>query len=69
LKRSAADEDDHNLQCDNKYDDTDEEKVAEDPLEHVEFVIETSVVENIEDLHPDEAVENDSIKLNLLVRI
>jgi hypothetical protein len=38
-------------------------------LKNVELVVETSVVEDVEDLHPDECVEDDSVQLELLVGI
>lgn len=58
LEGFPADEDDENLSADHDGVDDPEEVVARDALEDVEPVVETAVVQFIEDLEPDEGVEN-----------
>ena len=43
--------------------DDDEEQVAVDTHENVELVVKTATVEFVEDLHPDEHVEDDGVEL------
>jgi hypothetical protein len=69
LERATADEDDGDLKSDDQNHNADEEEVAEDAFKHIELVVETSVVEDVEDLHPDKTVENDSVELQLFVGI
>ena len=57
------------LQADNEEHNGDEEVVAEDAFEDVELVVQTPVVEDVEDLHPHETVENDGVQLKLHVGI
>jgi hypothetical protein len=66
-KRTSTDEDDGNLERDDEENDTDEEPVAKHAFEHVELVVETAVVEDVKDLHPDKCVEDDGIKFKLFV--
>ena len=54
----TSNKNDHDLTTDHDAVDPDEPKVAVDALEDIEFVVETSVVELVEDLHPNESVEN-----------
>ena len=57
------------MEADDHDDDADEEPVAEDTFKHVELVVEAAVVEDVEDLHPDEAVEDEGVELELYVRV
>lgn len=56
------------MQTDHDGVDEDEEQVAVDADKHVELVVETTAVELVEDLHPDEHVEDDGIELELFGR-
>ena len=67
LEGTTSNEDNHDLQADDENDYANEEQVAMDALKHVELVVESPVVEDIEDLHPDECVKDDGVKLQLLV--
>lgn len=67
LKHAATNEHDSDLETDHQEVDEDEELVAVDTLENVEFVIKSPVVEFVEDLHPNKGVENDCIKLQHLI--
>ena len=69
LEWSTTDKDDHDLQTDDEDYDANEEQVAMNTLEYVEFVVEAAVVEDIEDLHPHKAVENEGVELELLVGV
>ena len=69
LEGAATDEDDEGLEADDHDDDADEDPIAEDTLEHIELVVETAVVEDVEDLHPDEAVEDERVELELHVGV
>lgn len=66
-ERTTSNENDHNLEPDNENNDADKVRVTVNTLEDIEFVVETSVVEDVEDLHPYESVEDDGVKLELLV--
>ena len=63
LESGTADENDHYLTTDHDGVDADEEVVLENAFEDIEFVVQTAVVEFIEDLHPDEGVEDYGIQL------
>ena len=69
LEGAATDKHNENLQANNHDNDANEEPIAKDTLKHVELVVETPVVEDVEDLHPDEAIEDDCVELELLVGI
>ncbi|CRK40199.1 hypothetical protein BN1708_008135 [Verticillium longisporum] len=64
-----AHKDDGNLCADHDTVDADEEGVALNAFENVELVVKTTVVELVEDLHPDKRVEDHSVKLKLLLRV
>lgn len=66
---TATNKDDCYLGADHDTVDTDEEEIALKTFEDVEFVVETTVVELVEDLHPDESVEDHGIELELLSRV
>ncbi|KZL80213.1 hypothetical protein CI238_06569 [Colletotrichum incanum] len=65
----ATDKNDGNLGADHDAVDNDEEVVAVNALKDVELVIETTVVEFVEDLHPDKSVEDHGVELKLLVLV
>ena len=69
LECATTDEHNENLESNDHDDDANEEPVAEYALKHVKLVIETPVVEDVEDLHPNEAVEDDSVELELLIGV
>lgn len=69
LKGLAADEDNHDLPRDHDDVDDDEEGVAVNAFEDVAVVVETATVEFVEDLHPDEGVEDDCVELCLDDRV
>ena len=60
LEGFASDKDDEDLAADHDGVDEPEEVVARDTLEDVEAVVETAVVEFVEDLEPDKGVEDKS---------
>src|ERR1700733_1020622 len=64
-ERCTADEDDHDLATDHDAVDSNEPEIAMHAFENIEFVVESATVELVEDLHPDEGVENHGIKLPL----
>lgn len=65
----SADENDCNLGADHDAVDADEEVVALDTGEYVEFVVQTSVVEFVEDLHPDKRIEHHCGQFQFLLRV
>lgn len=69
-KRGTTNEHDEDLTShDNKLD-SDEPVVFEHALENIEPVVETSCVPLVENLHPDERVENGALKsLSLVGRL
>lgn len=62
----ATDEDNGDLGADHDAVDADEEVVVLQAGEDVQFVVETTVVEFVEDLHPDEGVEDHRVEFELL---
>jgi len=62
-ERATANEHDHDLAGDHDDRDGDEEVVVLHTRENVELVVETAVVELVEDLHPDESVEDERADL------
>jgi hypothetical protein len=68
-KWPTANEDDQDLQTDDHEHNADEEPVAKYALKHIDLVIEASVIEDVEDLHPDEDIEDEGVELELLVGI
>lgn len=62
-KGLAADVYDHDLAADHDEIDAQEPVVPEHTFEDVEAVIQTAVVKFIEDLHPNESVEDDCREL------
>ena len=62
-ERATTDEHDHDLAGDHDNGDGDEEVVVLHTGEDVELVVEAAVVELVEDLHPDEGVEDDGADL------
>ncbi|CRK22699.1 hypothetical protein BN1723_012736 [Verticillium longisporum] len=64
-----AHKDDGNLCADHDTVDADEEGVALNAFEDIELIVKTTVVELVEDLHPDKRVEDHSVKLKLLLRV
>ena len=69
LERLTADEDDHDLASNHDNVDDDEEKVAMYPFEDVELVVKAPIVELIEDLHPNESIEDHGIQFGLKLLI
>lgn len=67
LESTRSDKDNGNLQSNHEDVDDDEELIAVDTFEDVELVVETTVVELVEDLHPYEGVEDDGVELKHLV--
>lgn len=65
-KCSTTNEDDCYLSTNHNAVDTNEEEVALQTLEDIEFVVQTTVVELVEDLHPDKGVEDHGVKLEFL---
>lgn len=63
---SASNERDGNLAANHDKVDHNEEVVALDTLENVELIVEPSVIEFVEDLHPDERVENHATDCNVV---
>lgn len=49
---------DHCLAADHEDVDADEEPVAVEVFKHIELVVQPSIVELVEDLHPDERVKH-----------
>jgi hypothetical protein len=66
MEGTRANEDDQHLETNHEDVNEDEELVAVNALENVELVVQTSVVKLVEDLYPDEGVENDGIELERL---
>lgn len=69
LEGLAADEDDEHLPPDHDGVDDDEEPVARDALEDVEAVVQAAVAELVEDLQPDERVEDQRVEPLRLVLV
>lgn len=69
LESTTSNENDHDLQTDDESDYANKVGVAVDAFEHIEPVVESPVVEDVEDLHPDEGVEDDGVELELLVLV
>ena len=67
LEGDTTNEDDHRLTTNHDSQDDDEEPVVGDALENIETVIEPAVVQCVEDLHPDEGVEDQGWQLLPLV--
>lgn len=63
----ATNKDDGNLGADHNAVDDDEEVVAVNTLKDVELIIQPTVVELVEDLHPHKGVEDHGVELELLV--
>jgi hypothetical protein len=57
------------LQTNDHDRDADEKPVGEDALKHVNLVVDTAVVEDVEDLHPHKDVEDEGVELELLVGV
>lgn len=51
------------LHCEGAEDDTAEDRVVLDPVEHVSFPVDFPSIDLIEELHHDEAVEDDGVVL------
>lgn len=64
-KRSVADENNHDLSGNHQDIDSHKPVVSVYSLEDVEPVVETSIVEFVENLHPNEGIENDRVHLRL----
>ncbi|KAI6752433.1 hypothetical protein HG530_013802 [Fusarium avenaceum] len=65
VENTVADEDDGDLQADHDHVDEDEEPVSVDSDKDVKLIVEATTVELVEDLHPHEDVEDDSVELEL----
>lgn len=65
IKGCTSDVDDHYLTPDHDAVDTEEPVVPEHAFEDVQLVVKSPVVKLIENLHPNEGVENDSVELQL----
>lgn len=63
---SSSNKDNGDLSSNHDAVDTDEEEVALETSKDVELVVETTVVELVEDLHPDESVKDHGVELKLL---
>lgn len=63
----ATDINDGDLQTDHEYVDKNEELVPLKTLEYIELVVESSVVEFVEDLHPHKRVEDNGAKLSVRI--
>lgn len=65
IENAVTNKDDGDLESDHDAVDEDEEQVAVDADKDVKLVVEASAVEFVEDLHPDEDVEDDGVELEL----
>ena len=63
LERATTNKDNQRLTADHDEEDADEEQVTLDTLQNVELVVQTAVVQRVEDLHPDEGVEDHGLQL------
>jgi hypothetical protein len=63
----TPDKNNHDLPCYHDAIDPQEPEVAMDAFENVEFVIQSAVVDLVEDLHPDERVEHDRVEFRTSV--
>ncbi len=66
---TTTNEDDGDLCTNHDAVDANEEVVVLQTSENVELVIQTTIVELVEDLHPNESVENHGVELKLLCRV
>ena len=66
LESTTTNENDGDLSANHDTVDADKEEVALKTSEDVELVVQTAVVEFVEDLHPDKSVEDHGVKLELL---
>lgn len=64
-KSCATDENDHDLTANHQGIDSHKPVVLQDSLEDVKTVVETSIIEFVEDLHPDECVKDYRVHLRL----
>lgn len=64
-KRGAANEDYHDLTANHQAIDSHKPVVFVHSLENVEPVVETSIIEFVEDLHPDERIKDYRVHLRL----
>lgn len=66
-KGHAPDEDDHDLAADHEAVDSQKPIVLEHAFEDVEVVVQSAVVELVENLHPDKRIEDDGVELEALL--
>lgn len=66
-ERCPTDKDDEHLSTYHQGVDHHEPSVSQNALEDIEFVVQSTTVQLVENLHPDEGVEDDGVELGLLL--